>query len=112
MLLRKINDKRYDGDETIDKIRTRISKLMSTLKVDEFASTKPKTASEQCLFEKIRMVDENNVKDIYKEPTKYFDHNKIAKYEKDMCLRPLANLLVGHRDFNISMEDIEQYDLD
>jgi len=112
LLLRKINDKRYDGDETIDKIQTRIGKLMATLELDKFSSNKPKTITEQSLFEKIRMVDENNVKDIYKEPTKYYDFNKIKKYEEDMCLRPLGNMLVGHRDFDISMEDMEQYGLD
>ena len=55
------------------------------------------------------MIDENNVKDIYSEPSKYYDHNKIAKYNKDMNLRVLGNMLVGHRDFNISMDDIAEY---
>lgn len=112
LIERKINEKRYDGKDDLNSVQTRIGKLMSTLKVDEFESTKPKTMSEQSLFEKIRLIDENNVQDVYKEPTKYFDHNKIHKYEEDMCLRPLGNMLVGHRDFNINIDDIERYNLD
>lgn len=110
--MRKIKEKRYAGEETYETLDKRVTRKMQMLKLDEFESNKPKTASEQSLFEKIRLVDENNVKEVYKEPTKYFDHNQIAKYEKDMCLRPLANMLVGHRDFDINMEDIEKYDLD
>lgn len=112
LLLRKINDNRYKGQEDIDKIQKRIASTMSTLKVSDFESNKPKTVSEQSLFEKIRLCDENNVKDIYKEPTRYIDHNKYMKYEKDMVLRPLLKTLVGHRDFNIDMDDLEAYNLD
>lgn len=112
LLLRKMNDNRYKGQEDIDKVQKRISSTMSTLKVSDFESNKPKSASELSLFEKIRLCDENNVKDIYKEPTRYIDHNKYMKYEKDMVLRPLLKTLVGHRDFNINMDDLEVYNLD
>lgn len=111
LLLRKINDNRYNGDETIDKVQNRISKTMSTLKLDQFESNRPKTLSEQSLFEKIRLCDENNVKDIYSEPSKYYDLNKVQYYNEKFSLRPLANMLVGNRDFSVNLEDIEQYDL-
>lgn len=111
LLLRKINDNRYNGEETIDKVQNRISKTMSTLKLDQFENNKPKTLSEQSLFEKIRLCDENNVKDIYSEPTKYYDLNKIQYYNEKFSLRPLANMLVGNRDFSVNLEDIEQYEL-
>ena len=115
LLLRKINDNRYKGDETIDKVQNRISKTMATLKVDQFESNRPKTASEQALFEKIRLCDEKNVKDVYNHPTKDLkdreDYDKIKAYNELFSLRPLGNMLVGHRDFNVSLEDLEQYDL-
>lgn len=111
LLLRKINDNRYNGEETIDKVQNRISKTMSTLKLDQFESNKPKTLSEQSLFEKIRLCDENNVKDIYSEPSKYYDLNKVQYYNEKFSLRPLANMLIGNRDFSVNLEDIEQYDL-
>ena len=111
LLLRKINDNRYNGEETIDKVQNRISKTMSTLKLDQFENNKPKTLSEQSLFEKIRLCDENNVKDIYAEPSKYYDLNKIKYYNEKFSLRPLANMLVGNRDFSVNLEDIEQYEL-
>ena len=111
LLLRKINDNRYNGDESIDKVQNRISKTMSTLKLDQFESNRPKTLSEQSLFEKIRLCDENNVKDIYSEPSKYYDLNKVQYYNEKFSLRPLANMLVGNRDFSVNLEDIEQYEL-
>ena len=111
LLLRKINDNRYGGEETIDKVQNRISKTMSTLKLDQFESNKPKTLSEQSLFEKIRLCDENNVQDVYSEPSKYYDLNKIQYYNEKFSLRPLANMLVGNRDFSVNLEDIEQYEL-
>ena len=111
LLLRKINDGRYNGDETLDKIQNRISKTMSILKIDQYESNKPKSLSEQSLFEKIRLCDENNVKDVYSEPSKYYDLNKIQYYNEKFSLRPLANMLVGNRDFSVNLEDIEQYEL-
>lgn len=112
LLLRKINDHRYEGDETIDKIQNRIAREMSILKVDEFESNKPKTMSEKALAEQIRLIDEKNVADIYSEPSRNYDLNKVHQYEKDLVLRPLANMLVGKRDFDISLDDLEKYNLD
>ena len=110
-MLRKINDNRYNGEETIDKVQNRISKTMSILKVDQFESNKAKTLSEQSLFEKIRLCDANNVQDVYSEPSKYYDLNKIQYYNEKFSLRPLANMLVGNRDFSVNLDDIEEYDL-
>ena len=112
LLLRKINDNRYNGDETIDKVQNRISKSMATLKVDQFESNKPKTASEQSFFAKIAQIEQTKPADLYKEPKKYKDFNKLRQYEEDMVLRPLLNTLCGHRDFDINIEDAERYNLD
>ena len=111
LLLRKINDNRYSGEESLDKVQNRISKTMSILKLDQYESNRPKTLSEQSLFEKIRLCDENNVKDIYSEPSKYYDLNKIQYYNEKFSLRPLANMLIGNRDFSVNLEDIEKYEL-
>lgn len=119
LLLRKMNNLRATkegrsqiDEATVDKVKNRIDKQMATLKINSFESNKPKTLSEQSLFEKIMLVDENNVKEIYKEPTIFNDHNKIMKYQKDMSLRPLGNMLIGHRNFDINLDDIEVYNLD
>ncbi len=112
LLLRKINDNRYKGDETIDKVQNRISKTMATLKVDQFESNRPKTASEQSFFAKIAQIEQTKPADLYKEPKKYKDFNKLRQYEEDMVLRPLLNTLCGHRDFDINIEDAERYNLD
>ena len=112
LLLRKINDDRYKGDETIDKIQNRISRTMSTLKVDQFEDTKPKTASEQSFFAKIAQIETTKPADLYKEPKKYKDFNKLRKYEEDMVLRPLLNTLCNQRDFSIDIDDVEKYNMD
>ena len=115
LILRKINDGRYNGDESIDRVQNRIAKTMSILKVDQFTSNRPKTASEQALFEKIRLCDEKNVKEVYRHPTKDLkarkDYDAIKAYNELFSLRPLGNMLVGHRDFNVSLEDLDRYDL-
>ena len=55
------------------------------------------------------------IKDVYNHPTKDLkdreDYDKIKAYNELFSLRPLGNMLVGHRDFNVSLEDLEQYDL-
>lgn len=112
LLLRKINDERYKGSETIDNIQKRIDRTMTTLKVNNFEDTRPKTASEQCFFAKIAQIETTKPADLYKEPKKYKDFNKLQRYEKDMVLRPLANMLCGMRDFNIDIDDINKYNMD
>jgi hypothetical protein len=112
LLLRKINDGRYKGDENIDKIQQRIARTMSILKVDQFEDNKPNTLSEQLIFNKIAQIEQTKPADLYKEPEKYKDFNKIRQYEKDMVLRPLLNTLLGHKDFDIDIDDVNRYNLD
>src|SRR5574344_2017931 len=110
--LRKLNDGNYNGEESQEVISKRVERTMSKVKVDEFESNKPKTISEQMLFAKIAQIEQTKPADLYKEPKKYKDFNKLRKYEKDMVLRPLLNTLAGHKDFNIDIDDIERYNLD
>lgn len=110
LLLRKISEKRYDIED-ISKVQKRVSELSSQLKVNEFEANKPKTPSQLALFEKIKLVDGNNVNDIYKNPTIKYDLNQIEKYEKDCVLRPTLKALINHRDYDLKMEDLEQYDI-
>ena len=112
LLLRKINDGRYKGDETIDTVQKRIDREMTTLHVNEFQDNKPKTLSEQSFFAKISQIETTKPADLYKEPKKYKDFNQLQKYEKDMVLRPLLNTLVGQRDFNIDIDDVDKYNMD
>ena len=111
LLLRKISDGRYNGSETLDGIQKRIERLMSTLKVNEFESNKPKTLSEQLIFEKIRQIEETKPADLYKDYNKYRDISKLRRYEQDMVYRPLKNDLLGSRDFDIDIDHIDKYDM-
>lgn len=106
---RKIDDGR--STEDVSKVQTRILNLLSKLKFDNFENNKPKTLSELFISNKIALINENNVKDIYNSPCELKDFNKIQKYYKDICLRPLGNMLAGNRDFDLNIQDIEQYDL-
>lgn len=108
--MRKISNK--DSDEDMTKVQNRYLNILNKLKIDDFEGSKKKSLSEQLIFQKITEINENDVEDIYKEPKKYSDFNKLKSYMKDLCLRPLGNMLVGHRDFNISLDDIERYNLD
>lgn len=112
LLLRKINDNRYGGEESIDKVQSRVSKTMATLKVDQFESNKPKTLSEQTMFTKIAQIEQTKPADLYKEPRKYRDFNQLRKYYNDLVLRPLLNTLAGHKDFDIAIDNIETYNMD
>ena len=112
LLLRKINDNRYSGEESLDKVQNRISKTMAILKLDQFEENKPKTISEQLMFTKIAQIEQTKPADLYKEPKKYKDFNKIKMYYKDLVLRPLLNTLVGSKDFNIDIDDVGKYNLD
>ena len=112
LLLRKINDNRYNGEESLDKVQNRISKTMAILKLDQFEENKPKTISEQLMFTKIAQIEQTKPADLYKEPKKYRDFNKIKMYYKDLVLRPLLNTLVGSKDFNIDIDDVGKYNLD
>ena len=111
LLLRKINDGRYKGEETIDKVQNRISRTMSTLKVDQFEEKKARSLSEQLIFNKIAQIELTKPADLYKEPTKYKDFNKVRKYYQDICLRPLKNTLAGMKDFDIDVDSLGDYDL-
>ena len=112
LLLRKINDNRYSGEESLDKVQNRISKTMAILKLYQFEENKPKTISEQLMFTKIAQIEQTKPADLYKEPKKYKDFNKIKMYYKDLVLRPLLNTLVGSKDFNIDIDDVGKYNLD
>lgn len=108
---RKIQEGR--SSEDITKVQARILNLMKVLKLDDFESNKAKSLSEQFLSNRILMMNENDVEDIYKEQdTKYKDYNKLQMYMKDMVLRPLGNMLAGNRDFSINIEDIERYQIE
>lgn len=111
LILRKISEDRYKGTENITQVQNRVDGLSKKLKIDEFKSNKPKTVSELSLFEKIKMVDENNVNEVYKNPTIKLDLNQIMKYEEDLVLRPTLKTLINHRDYDLKLEDLEQYDI-
>ena len=107
---RKAEQGKIDTD--ITKIQGRILTLMNKLKLDEFESTKPKTVSEQLIFAKIAQIEQTKPADLYKEPDKYKDYSKLRKYMKDLVLRPALNTLVGNKDFNLNLDDVESYKID
>ncbi len=107
---RKAEQGKIDTD--ITKIQGRILTLMNKLKLDEFESTKPKTVSEQLIFAKIAQIEQTKPADLYKEPEKYKDYSKLRKYMKDLVLRPALNTLVGNKDFNLNLDDVESYNID
>ena len=105
LILRKINDNRYNGEETIDKVQNRIAKIMSTLKIDQFEVKKKKSDIERIIEKQIWEIENT-------EPAEVVDKNEYKDYlniESDWgkhILRAIRNLLVGTKDYpKISKED-------
>ena len=111
-ILRQINDGNYAGDLNQEKVQAQISKLLSILKLDNFAEKKEYTLSEQLIFNKIAQIELTKPADLYKEPTKYKDFNKVRKYYQDICLRALKNCLIGTKEFNVDMDNLNEYVLE
>lgn len=109
LLLRKLNDNTYSGEETIDKVQKRLASLLSTLQLDNFSGNQKKTLSELSFVEKIMMIETTKPADLYKEQNKYKDHNHRAKYYRDLVLRPLLNSLCGSKEFALDHDDFEKY---
>lgn len=107
---RKIEQNKSSSD--ITKTQARILTLMNKLGIDDFEASKPKSLSEQLIFAKIAQIEMTKPCDLYKEPTKYKDFNKVKKYYKDICLRALKNTLAGTRDFDIDMTNLNDYNLE
>ncbi len=107
---RKIEQEKSSSD--ITKTQARILTLMNKLGLDDFEQSKPKSLSEQLIFAKIAQIEMTKPADLYKEPTKYKDFNKVRKYYKDICLRALKNTLAGTRDFDINMDNLSDYNLE
>lgn len=107
---RKAEQGKTDTDVT--KIQGRILTLMNKLKLDEFESTKPKTISEQLIFAKIPMVEENDSWELYNRQKKYENESQVRKYLKDLVLRPILNFVCNNKDYNVNIDDVSQYDLD
>ncbi len=107
---RKAEQGKIDTD--ITKIQSRILTLMNKLKLDEFDSTKPKTVSEQLIFAKIPMVEENDSWELYNRQKKYENESQVRKYLKDLVLRPILNFVCNNKDYNVNIDDVSQYDLD
>ncbi|MBQ0113547.1 MAG: hypothetical protein KBT03_10485 [Bacteroidales bacterium] len=112
LLLRKLSENGCQENDMITKVQNRVNNLMKTLKIDNFEGNQKKTLSEQSFVEKIKMMEETKPIELYaKSGNDYIDYTKRKKYYTDLVLRPLCNTLAGHKDFNIDMSDLEQYNL-
>lgn len=104
LLLRKINDGRYNGEETLDKVQNRISKTMSILKIDQFEKKKVKNDIERIIEQQIWEIENT-------EPAEVVDKNEYKDYlniESDWgkhILRAVRNLVAGTKEYpNITRE--------
>ena len=105
LLLRKINDNRYSGEESLDKVQNRISKTMSILKVDQFEKTKGKTDIEKILEKQIWEIENTEPAEVV-DKEEYKDFLNIESEWGNHILRALRNLLVGSKDYpNITKDE-------
>lgn len=112
LLLRKLSENSQQDNDMITKVQTRLNTLMKTLKIDNFETTQKRTLSEQSFIEKIKIMEQTKPMEVYAtENVDYNDFTKRKHYYEELVLRPLCNTLAGHKDFNIDMSDLEQYNL-
>ena len=105
LLLRKINDNRYGGEETIDKVQNRISKTMSTLKVDQFEKQKDKSDIEKILEKQIWEIENTDPAEVV-DPNEYKDFLNIESDWGNHILRAMRNILTGSKDYpNITKDE-------
>ena len=104
LLLRKINDNRYSGEESLDKVQNRISKTMSILKIDQFEKTKGKTDIERILEKQIWEIENTEPAEVV-DKEEYKDFLNIESEWGNHILRAVKNLLTGSKDYpNISKD--------
>lgn len=112
LMLRQINDSTYSGEMSQKDIQSQISSLLSKLKMDNFEEKKAGTLSEQSMFAINQMIERVDVVDVYGKKKEYEDHIGRRKYYKDMCLRPLLNCLADHKDWDLNIDDVTQYNIE
>ena len=112
LMLRQINDSTYNGEMSQKDIQSQISSLLSKLKMDNFEEKKTGTLSEQSMFAINQMIERVDVVDVYGKKKEYEDHIGRRKYYKDMCLRPLLNCLADHKDWDLNIDDVTQYNIE
>ena len=104
LLLRKINDNRYNGEETLDKVQTRISKTMSTLKVDQFEKKQNKSDIEKILEKQIWEIENTEPAEVV-DKNEYKDFLNIESEWGNHILRAMKNILSGSKDYpNITQD--------
>ena len=104
LLLRKINDNRYNGEESLDKVQNRISKTMSILKLDQFEKTKNKTDIEKILEKQIWEIENTEPAEVV-DKEEYKDFLNIESEWGNHILRAIRNLLTNSKDYpNISKD--------
>lgn len=112
LMLRQINDGTYNGEMNQKDVQSQISSLLSKLKMDNFEEKKVGTLSEQSLFAINQMIERTDVSDFYKDKEIYQDSKGRRKYYEDMCLRPLLNTLADHKDWDLNIDDVSEYNIE
>lgn len=108
LLLRKINDGRYGGEESIDKVQARVSKLMGTLKIDQFEQKKKKTDIEKILEKQIWEIENTEPAEVI-DKNEYADFLDIKKSWGQDILRCVKNLLVSSKEYPNITRDSDKY---
>lgn len=104
LLLRKINDNRYNGEESLDKVQNRISKTMSILKLDQFEKAKDKTDIEKILEKQIWEIENTEPAEVV-DKEEYKDFLNIESDWGNHILRAIKNLLTGSKDYPSIKQD-------
>lgn len=108
LLLRKINDDRYAGEESIDKVQARVSKIMGILKIDQFEQLKKKSDVEKILEYQIWEIENTEPAEVV-DKEEYKDFLDIKKSWGKDILRCVKNLLIGSKEYPNITRDSDKY---
>lgn len=105
-----IRHARMAGQPTAGLVKE-LQDIMKTAAVDPGKATASGSGKSLDRFsEFIKMIEENEPADLYKEPGAFKDVDNIDFYFKKYITRPLKNFVTGSRDFNVTDESNDDLD--
>lgn len=101
----EIRKARETQDDTGDLIK-QFESLLKTAAIDpQKANLANSGGAKETFGEFIRIIEQNEPADYYKDRELFKDFDGIEQYWKNYVVRPLRNFVTGSRDFNLSTEN-------
>lgn len=90
-----------ENDEAQQNMKAKAT-IAKELGIDKFEVERDKTAAEKYIENDIYMMEKNEPAEYYKDKELYKDFLGIHKYWIDWVLRPVRNLVIGSKDYEVT----------